>query len=55
MKNRDTALATLSANLQPIIEKDIRDPMTADHLRQRVLRLVIEMLDDNGRFLFDRD
>ena len=55
MRSRRTALASLSEQLTPIIGKDVKDPMIADHLRLRVLRLVEEMLDDNGKAVFVLD
>lgn len=52
---KDSALAKLSTELIPIIEKEVRDPMVADHLRWRILKLIEEMIDANGRSLLSND
>lgn len=47
-RNRAIALAGLVHELERTLAKDIRDPMHCDHMVQRVVRLVTEMLDEAG-------
>ena len=47
-RNRAIALAGLAHELEWTLAKDIRDPMRCDHMVQRVVRLVTEMLEETG-------
>ena len=54
-KTRAAALAQLAVEVSKVVDKDVRDPMAASHLKNKVMVLVEEMLDDAGHALFVKE